>query len=80
MWSYFIFHLIQNYTAEAGHMPAFGVEVCPHFFITPVFSRMYPLLPCDVKQVAYQYKNGSHPSHVREFQISITFLQIRYMI
>ncbi|KAK3763174.1 hypothetical protein RRG08_035856 [Elysia crispata] len=68
-----------NYTAEAGHMPAFGVEVCPHFFITPVFSRMYPLLPCDVKQVAYQYKNGSHPSHEADPMEQLSDLEVSYL-
>lgn len=52
-----------NYTAEVGHMPAFGVEVCSHLFIAPAFSRMYPLLSCDMKQIAYQCNSGSHAAH-----------------
>ncbi|GFO32232.1 sec1 family domain-containing protein 2-like [Plakobranchus ocellatus] len=41
----------------------FGIEVCPRLFIAPAFSSMFPLLPSDVKQVAYQHNSGHHSSH-----------------
>ncbi|XP_033732096.1 sec1 family domain-containing protein 2-like [Pecten maximus] len=51
-----------NYTAEVSHMPLFATCLTPSLFVTPSFSRLFPLVSSDLPRLSLQYKSvrGDH--------------------
>ncbi|XP_069121986.1 sec1 family domain-containing protein 2-like [Argopecten irradians] len=47
-----------NYTAEVCHMPLFATCLSPGLFVTPSFSRLFPLMSSDLPRLSLQYKSA----------------------
>ncbi|XP_060064250.1 sec1 family domain-containing protein 2-like [Ylistrum balloti] len=46
-----------NYTAEVSHVPLFATCLTPSLFVTPSFSRLFPLMSSDLPRLSMQYKS-----------------------
>ncbi|KAI8779547.1 sec1 family domain-containing protein 2 [Biomphalaria glabrata] len=57
-----------NYTVEISHIPMFAAEVCPGMFITPTFSKLFPIMASDVKQIVYQYRSSHHLKDTKQIE------------
>ncbi|XP_021340934.1 sec1 family domain-containing protein 2-like [Mizuhopecten yessoensis] len=46
-----------NYTAEVSYVPLFASCLTPGLFVTPSFSRLFPLMSSDLPRLSLQYKS-----------------------
>jgi len=47
----------QNYTAEVFHVPLGVINVGNSVFLTPGYSKLFPLMTSDLHQIELQYNN-----------------------
>lgn len=57
-----------NYTAEVLHIPLSTVSLGNSVFLTPGYSRLFPLIGSDLHQVELQYNSKHAKTERREFE------------